>query len=163
MLAVDASTLILLAKTELLDLFLEEFNGKPAISTGVEIESTKKGTFDAILIKERIQQQKIIVKAVKNKDFVEKISKDFRLHLGEAETIALCIENQFKAVATDDYNAIKACSILQINYISALGILLRLNEQKKLDKKEAMLKLNALKYFGRYSDEIINECKNAVR
>ena len=132
-------------------------------SSAVEIESTKKGTFDAILIKERIQQGKIIVKSMKSNELAQKISKDFKLHWGGAETIALCIENKFKAVATDDYNAIKACSVLQINYISALGILLRLNEQKKLAKEEGMLKLKTLKYFGRYPDELINECKNSLR
>jgi len=163
MIAVDASTLILLAKTELLDLFLGSFPKKPFISAEVEKEATKKESFDALLIKERIKEKKILVRKVKSKKMAEKIAKDFRLHSGEAETLALCIENNWKLVGTDDYNAIKACIVLQIKYVSALSILIKLNKEKKLNKTEALLKLQNLVYFGRYSEEIISEVKNRLR
>jgi predicted nucleic acid-binding protein len=163
MIAVDASTLILLAKTELLDLFLESFPKKPFISVEVEKESTRKESFDALLIKERVKEKKILVRKVKSKKLVHKIERDFKLHQGEAETLALCIENKWNLIGTDDYNAIKACIVLKIKYTSAIGILLKLNKEKKLNEKEAILKLKRLDYFGRYSEEIIDEVKNRLR
>lgn len=157
--AFDASTLILLAKTELLDLFLDNFPSRSFISESVCAESTLKETFDALLITGRIKEKKIIVKPVKNRKMVEKISKDFKLHLGEAETLVLCIENNLQLVGTDDYNAMKACVVLQIAFISAIGILIKLQEKKALNKKEALLKLEKLCFFGRYSEEIIKEAR----
>ncbi|MDD5147877.1 MAG: hypothetical protein PHH08_00250 [Candidatus ainarchaeum sp.] len=159
---IDASTLILLAKSGLLDSFLENFPKTPFIAAEVEREATAKASFDAILIKERINGKKIVVKDVKNKKLVEKVSKDFRLHLGEAETIALCVENSWQLVGTDDYNAIKACIVLQIAYTSAIDILAKLCKEKILSKKEALTKLELLSYFGRYSDEIIEDVKNRL-
>ncbi len=163
MIAVDASTLILLAKTELLDLFLENFPSKPFISAAVEREATRKESFDAVLIKHRIKEKKIAVKKVKSRQLVEKISKDFKLHLGEAETLAMCLENNWQLVGTDDLNAIKACIVLRIEYTSAIDILLKLNKEEKLGKEEAFLKLRKLAHFGRYADKIINEVKKNLR
>ncbi|MBI2598142.1 MAG: hypothetical protein HYW50_03015 [Candidatus Diapherotrites archaeon] len=163
MIVLDASTLILLAKVGLLDLFLESLSKKPVISSTVLQEVTRKGSFDSLLIGERIKENKILSVQVKDNEFVEKIAKDFKLHLGEAETLALCLENNYDLVATDDYSAMKACVVLQIKYISAIGFLLKINKEKKLNKKEALLKLRQLSYFGRYSDEIIDEIKNNLR
>jgi len=161
MIVVDASTLILTAKTELLDIFLQSPN-KAIISTEVEKEATKKESFDAILIKQRIKENKITVKKVKAKKQVEKISKDFKLQKGEAETIILCIENKCKGIATDDYSAMKACSVLEIKYTSTLAILINAVKKKKLSKEEANIKLEQLERYGRYSKEIIEETKNRI-
>jgi len=163
MIAVDASTLVLLAKSDLLDLFLESFPRKPFISPVVENKATRKGSFDALLIRERIKEKKIGIKRVVKQALVEKISKDFKLHLGEAETIVLCLENNWQLVGTDDFNAIKACMVLQVNYVSAMAILLKLNKEKRLDKKESLLKLEKLVLFGRYAGDIIADVRNKLR
>ncbi|HZX34087.1 MAG TPA: hypothetical protein VFF09_01785 [archaeon] len=157
MLFVDASTLILAAKTELLDLFIGASSEQLAISAEVEKEATRKNTFDAMLIRQRIREKQITVKKVKIKETVKKIQRDFSLHQGEAETIVLCIENNGKAIATDDYNAMKACSVLKIEYITILGILLKSYKDKNLAKNEAKLKLEALAKYGRYSEDILED------
>ena len=157
MLFVDASTLILAAKTELLDLFIEASHEPLAISPEVEKEATQKKTFDALLIRQRIDEKRLTVKNVKGKATVKKIMVDFSLHKGEAETIALCMENSGKAIATDDYNAMKACSVLNIEYATSLGILLKLYKDKKLGKEDAKLKLDGLARYGRFSREIIDD------
>lgn len=157
MLFVDASTLILAAKTELLDMFIEASHEPLAVSVEVEKEATCKNTFDALLIRQRIGEKKILAKKVKDSGLVKKMALDFNLHKGEAETIVLCMENGGKAIATDDYSAMKACIVLGISYITILGVLLRLCEQKKLSKEEAKLKLEALARYGRYSREIIGD------
>ena len=161
MIVVDASPLILTAKTELLDIFLQS-KEKAIISEEVEKEATKKDSFDAILIKQRIKEKKITVKKVKGKKQVEKIAKDFKLQKGEAETIILCIENKCKGIATDDYNAMKACTVVGIKYISTLATLVNLAKKRKLSKEEAILKIEQLAKYGRYSKEIIDDVKNRI-
>ena len=163
MIAIDASTLILMAKTELLDLFLDNSGLKAFISRTVEKESTAKGSFDASLIERRIKEKKVFVKGVKNQAMVEKIGKDFRLHAGEAETIVLCVENRFRLIGTDDFNAMKACVVLNVPFTSAVEILLKLNQKNILTKKEALAKLGRLEYYGRYSGEIVEDAKKRMR
>ncbi len=163
MIAVDASTLILMAKTELLDLFLDNSGLKVFISGAVEKESTAKECFDALLIERRIIEKKIFVRKVKNRRMVERIGKDFRLHSGEAETIVLCVENGFRLIGTDDFNAMKACVVLNVPFTSAIEILLKLNQKSILAKGDALAKLERLEYYGRYSGEIIEDAKNRVR
>lgn len=162
MLFVDASTLILAAKTDLLDLFIEASHEKLVISIEVEKEATRKQTFDALLIKQRIEEKKIHVKKVKGQSMVRRMVSDFNMHRGEAETMVLCIENNGKYVATDDYNAMKACSVLNIGYITSLGILRQLYKHKKLGKEQALLKLEVLARYGRFSDEIINDFRKRL-
>ncbi|MFH1586751.1 MAG: hypothetical protein ABID38_02765 [Candidatus Diapherotrites archaeon] len=161
MIAVDASTLILTAKTELLDLFLQSTK-QAIISEEVEKEATKKESFDAILIRQRIKEKKISVKKAKGKKRVEKLAKDFKMHRGEAETLVLCLENNCRGIATDDYNAMKACTVLEIKYISTMAILINLVKKKKLNREEAMGKLDLLVKYGRYSKEIIDDAKNKI-
>ncbi|MDO8625767.1 MAG: hypothetical protein Q7R47_06805 [Candidatus Diapherotrites archaeon] len=157
MLFVDASTLILAAKTELLDLMIGQ--GQHALVIAVEVakEATQKKSFDALLIQQRIEGGKITVKEVKDKAMVKKIETDFNIHKGEAETIVLCMENTGHAIATDDYSAMKACAVLRIEYVTILGILLRLYETKKIGREEAKLKLERLAQYGRYSRAIISD------
>ncbi len=162
MLFMDASTLILAAKAELLDLFIEASHEPLAISKEVEKEATRKKAFDALLIRQRIDDKKLAVKKVKNKATVRKIMADFRLHKGEAETIALCMENNGKAIATDDYNAMKACSVLNMQYITSLGILLKLYKNDMLSGEDTELKLEGLARYGRFSDEIINDFRKRL-
>jgi predicted nucleic acid-binding protein len=144
-------------------LFLAHFSGKVFVSATVEKEATAKQSFDAMLIMERVKEKKIRVKKAGKRQLVEKIAKDFKLHWGEAETLALCIENNWQLVGTDDFNAIKACIVLQIKFASAISILLLLNSEKTLDKKGALLRLKKLEYFGRYSQEIISDAEKRLK
>lgn len=162
MLFVDASTLILVAKAEMLDLLIEESREPIAISTEVEKEAIRKNTFDALLVRKRVEEKKIAVKKVKDQAMVKRTMLDFNMHKGEAETIALCIKNKGKYVATDDYNAMKACSVLNIAYVTSLGILQQLYKNKKLSREQALLKFEALVRYGRFSDEIINDFRKRL-
>ena len=58
MIVFDSSTLILLAKKELLDVFLNNFDGIVAIPKVVREETCNKKTFDALLIEKRIEEEK---------------------------------------------------------------------------------------------------------
>src|SRR5207302_1922004 len=74
----DASTLILIAKTEILDSFLRDVGLHVAIPPEVEKEccSVKK-SLDALMIKKALDESRIRVTAVKDRKLVTKVQGDF--------------------------------------------------------------------------------------
>lgn len=164
MIVFDSSTLILLAKVELLDYFISEYNGKILIPREVEAEcGHKKESFDAMLIHKRIGERKIDVSEVSNVALCKKLMEDFSIDRGEAEVIALALDKRAKLIAVDDKNAIKACRILKIPFSSAVAILVRLVEHDVIDINTARGKLELLIKYGRYSNAIIKQVKDRLK
>ena len=92
MIVFDASTLILLAKAELLEKFLESVGQPIAIPKEVERECCQaKKKLDALLIQKAIDQNRVKVAAVKNRKLLKRVLEDFPLGKGEAEAIVLAI------------------------------------------------------------------------
>ncbi len=160
MIVFDSSTLILLAKVELLDTFLRDYKEKIIIPKAVEEESTIKETFDGLLIKKRIEEKRIEVRNV-DKEKVEDIKKDFRLGKGEAEAIILA-EQENGLLATDDRNAILACKIKNIQFTTAIDFVIRASEKKKIRKEEAKRRIDQLEKLGRYKKEIIDSAREKI-
>lgn len=163
MIVFDSSTLVLLAKSELLDGFLEDYKGKVLIPREVETESCgRKKSFDALLIRKRIQEKRIGVSKISNVAMCTRLIRDFRICRGEAEALALAVEKKAKLVATDDKNAIKACKLLKIHFTSAVAVLVRMKEKGAVDTEKAKAALTALVKYGRYSNRIIKEAKQKL-
>ena len=150
----DSSTLILLAKAGLLDVFMDDFPGHAWISKTVEKECLAKPSVDAKLIQSRIREGRIKVSPVRDNKLCSKMENDFNINRGEAEAVVMGA--QFKAiVATDDWNAIQACKVLRLPFTTALALLIRMREKNLLDKDLAISKLGALTEFGRYGADVI--------
>jgi len=98
MIVFDASTLILLAKVELLDLFLANSNLAFAIPGEVEKECCgSKKTLDALIIQKAVDESRVKVVAVKNRKLLAKLEADFSLGKGEAEAIALALNERLSS------------------------------------------------------------------
>ena len=97
----DASTLILIAKTEILDPFLRDVGLDVAIPLEVEKEccSVRK-SFDALMIRKVLAESRIRVIAVKNRKLVTKIQEDFGLGRGEAGAIVLALARKLASWAS---------------------------------------------------------------
>lgn len=162
MIVFDSSTIILLAKLEMLDLLLNASNQELVITEVVKSEVGAKNTFDALLIQKRIGEGNIKVRKV-NGNNIEKIMKDFSINIGEAETIALAITDKESLLATDDKNVINACKLLNIPFTTSIGLLLRAKEKNLLTGKEAEIKLDLLARYGRYKTSIINDAKRKLK
>ena len=163
MIVFDASTLILLAKADLLEKFLESV-GKPiAIPKEVERECCQaKKTLDALLIQKAINQKKVKVAAVKNRKLLERILRDFPLGKGEAGAITLASSEKAALVGIDDKQGINSCRLLGIPFTTAIDILIRMHEKELVEKDEALIKLEALQKYGRYNTEIIEDARSKL-
>jgi predicted nucleic acid-binding protein len=162
MLIFDASTLILIAKTEILDSFLHEVEFEVAIPPEVEKEccSVKK-SLDALMIQKALDKSEIRVIAVKNRKLVTKLEGDFSLGRGEAEAIVLALTEK-AVLGIDDKNGINACKLLGLTFTTAIGILVRMREKRLLTTNEALVKLEDLAKHGRYRKSILEDARRKL-
>ena len=130
MIVLDASTLILITKVELLDTFLATVSREVAVPGEVARECCAvKKTLDALVIQKALDESRIKALAVKNKKLVVKLSLDFGLGKVEAEAIALAMKERAQLIGIDDKSGINACKLLGIGFTTALGILIRSYEK----------------------------------
>ena len=164
MLIFDSSTLILLAKAELLDIFLDDFQSKPLLPGAVEAESTGNPSRpDGLLIQQRILEDRLTVREILQPKILSRLVQDFRLGLGEAEALVLALEiGDAAIVVTDDRNAIRACKILRIGFVTSLAILVRAVEKGLLTRAEGERSLERLKLFGCFRDELVEEVSRQI-
>ena len=125
----DASTLILIAKTETLDPFLRGAELEVVIPLEVEKEccSVKK-SLDALMIQKALDESRIRVIAVKDRKLVTKLQGDFGLGRDEAEAIVLALAEKTRVLGIDD----NACKLLGVAFTTAIGILVRMREKRLL-------------------------------
>jgi predicted nucleic acid-binding protein len=160
MLIFDASTLILMARIELLDSFLASASIEVAVPVEVEKECcSHKKTLDALLIQKAIDDMRMRVTAVNDRKLVVKLEHDFSLGRGEAEAIALAVVKRADLLAIDDKNGINACKLLGIRFTTAAGILVRCREKQLLGGEEVLSRLDQLEKFGRYKRSILDDVR----
>jgi predicted nucleic acid-binding protein len=160
MVVFDASTLILIAKGDLLDLFLTSINVPVAIPSEVEKECCGfKKALDAIIIQKALDESRIKVFALRNRRLVAKLQTDFSLGKGGSEAIALALDEKAQIVSIDDKNGIDACKVLGIAFTTAVGILVRSREKGLLEGPDASAKLALLAKHGRYKHSIIEDAR----
>jgi predicted nucleic acid-binding protein len=163
MIVLDASTLILIAKIELLDAFLTGIEWEVAVPVEVARECCgAKKTLDAFMIQKALDESRVKVLAVKNKKLVAKLSFDFRLGKGEAEAIALAINEGARLVGVDDKCAINACKLLGMGFTTAVGILIRSYSKGLIQRSGAVAKLDLLAVYGRYQISIIEDARRKL-
>jgi predicted nucleic acid-binding protein len=163
MIVVDASTLILVAKMEILDSFLDGVESQIVIPTEVAKECCAvKKSLDALLIQKALDESRIRVAAAKDKKLVAKLRGDFGLGKGEAEAIVLALAEKTAVLGIDDKNGINACKLLGIAFTTAIGILIRMCEKGLLTVGEALGKLATLEKHGRYKQSIVEDAKRKL-
>ena len=163
MVVFDSSTLILLARTEVLEVFISNFPGQVLIPEKVREEVLMKDSEESPQITALIHGKRIGVLRVDDRKLPQKLMEDFNIDLGEAEAITLALQKKGAVVATDDRNAIRACKLLKIDFITAIAILIRAAEKKLFSRSEALLKLDKLASVGRYKKLIIADARRQIK
>jgi predicted nucleic acid-binding protein len=155
MIIFDASTLILLAKIDILKKTLSRYKG--VMTECVKEEINYKNDFVSKQINEQIINGKILVFKNPEQQKINQILKDFPIGKGEATALILAKEDK-AVIATDDGLAIKVSKILEVKFVTAIHFLIWLN----LDKSVSLAKLELLQEYGRYSIKIINDAKEKI-
>ena len=156
MIVFDASTLILLAKIDILQLVLNKYGG--VIPESVKEEIIFKKAMDTELIVQQIKDGNLALEKNPNKDKMNHILKDFPLGRGEVAALIMAKEKDI-VLATDDGLAIKVCKIFGVKFATAIHFLIGAG----LDKSLAIEKLKLLKKYGRYSADIIKDTEERIR
>lgn len=162
MLVSNTSTLVLLAKTECLEAFIEI---SPTITIPLQVKQEAlfdKDSYYARLIQRLIKEKKIKVISA-NENQITKIISQFKLDEGEAAAYTLFDKKKHKAILTDDGELIKLCKLEKVPFICAMAVVIRLYEKKKLSKEETLEKLKDLHLVGRYSEKLYEHFKSQVK
>lgn len=160
MIIFDASTLILLAKIEILKVITQ--TREILISKEVEAEATcRPELLDAKIIIELIKTGQIKVIKVKDSVLFKRLREDFAIAEGEASVLLLARQRQ-AILATDDGQTIKACKVLGVKFVTAIHFLLSAYYQKRISRDLALVKLERLKNLGRYDVKIIADAINRI-
>lgn len=136
----NASPLIIFAKIrklELLQAVTKEIIAPHAVYEEVVLKG--KDAPDALLLKEFIEKKKIIVKVLnkEGKEKAEQLEKTYKnIDYGEAETIALALEQKESIVLIDEKNARDVAKLHGLIPKGSLSILLRAFQRKQIDEKE---------------------------
>ncbi|MBI5236226.1 MAG: hypothetical protein HY886_08260 [Deltaproteobacteria bacterium] len=162
MIVFDSSTLILLAKIDVLELFISDYGGQVVIPEKVREEVLMKDGDETPGLYALIKDARIGVLRASDGKLPQKLMDDFNIDSGEAEAIAAALKKR-ATVATDDRNAIRACKFLKIDFITAIAILIRAVEKGLIDKSEAIFKLEKLADVGRYKKTIIVDARRHIK
>ncbi len=163
MIVFDSSSLILLARIDILYIFIANYHGNVLIPERVKSEVCIKGREETPIIEKMIKDNIINSIKVKSTKQIKKLMEDFSIDLGEAEALLLALQEKANIVATDDRNAIRACKMLNIDSVTAIAILLRSFEKNLIDRDDTLIKLKKLESIGRYSKAIINDAEQKIR
>jgi len=153
----DSCTIILLAKSTVLEKLTENFTIIITKEVYEEIMKGKEKMFEDALLVERLNDQhKIIRKNCKN-EIRKKLEQDFNMGAGESSTIALGIENQKYIIGTDNKQGRKASRINNLNLVGSIEIVVSLFKKKSITKDKAYNSLKLLKDEGWFNDYLIEK------
>lgn len=160
MVALDASTLILLAKCDLLPLLAER---TPLIvPAAVKREAlARPELYDAKVIASMIEDGRVRVARPERPEARGRLEADFGLGAGEAEALLLAKERNV-ALGTDDGPAIRAAKIMGVPFFTAIHVLVELHARGRLDRERALSKLDVLARLGRYNSRILDDARAKI-
>jgi predicted nucleic acid-binding protein len=160
MVVLDASTLILLAKSDLLMLLAD----RTEIQIPREVEGeavAREELYDARMIKEMLSSGKIQVTKSVPSGRLRRVQVDFGLEAGEAAALILAKESN-QALGTDDGPAIKAAKIIGVPFFTAIHVLLELYQKDRISREAALARLDTLQKVGRYNAQILEDARKRI-
>jgi predicted nucleic acid-binding protein len=156
----DASTLILLAKTDLLPILTERNELHISFTVNQEV-LFKPERYDAQMIERLIGEERLHVTDDEPAHHVRRICQDFNLDKGEVASLLLA--RKYNApIGTDDGVAIKAAKIMGIPFFTAIHVLIELSQKRRIPKELALAKVDLLGQVGRYSRSILDHARSRV-
>ncbi len=158
----DACTIILLAKSSVLESFAK--NSKVNITEEVKEEVLKgkpKMFLDALLL-ERLLKERIIEAVKTDKTLTKKLMKDFNMGEGEASIITRGIK-EGSIIATDNRQGRKVAQINNLPIIGSIEIIVNLYQKNKIDQDKATEALKILQRVGWFEQYLIEKAKEDIK
>ena len=161
----DASSLILLAKTNLIGTVIELFDMRISERVFKEtvISGKKRQREDAHIIEANINMGHIQVIKTKYDKEVRHIAKSFNLGRGEEESIILYLQLKADLLLIDDRGGIKTSKILKLNWATVPNLLPLLIKLNRINKERALDVLAKLQIYGRYKLNYILEIEGRIK
>ncbi len=161
----NASPLILLAKVGalgILTFFFDKIFIPPAVYRETVGESMEETHADALLIKNLVDEQRIVVKVDFRHVLDEKGFSSSNLHPGELEALELALSlSDEKVVLLDDEEARKIARSFNLHVKGTLGLLIDYRKAGQVDKPGALILLDELNKIMYMSADLYREvCKN---
>ncbi len=157
----DSSSLILITKAGLLSILCKEF----------EVEIPMKVFEETVIAGKDLQKPSAfqVEKAIHAKDIaVKKLStikesSVYPLSGGEKEAVELYFQSEADLLLMDDWSGIRAAKTLNINWTTALGLLMEFVDRKKISRQDGIEALRILQNEGRYKLDFITEAFNEIQ
>lgn len=163
MIILDASTLILIVKAEVLDVFLGDLREEVGIPPAVYEECCGGSkTPGGLTISKAVNEGKLSIKNLRNTAVAAKLAEDFNMARGESEAIALALQEKAQLVGIDDRRGIQACKLLGLSFTTALAILVRSFQKGLITREDAEVRLSLLARYGRYKSSLIEDARRKL-
>ncbi len=143
----DACSIILLAKTSVLESAAKKHSIEITRSVYDEVIAGKKKVAPDALLLEKLCKERLITINTENKNKIKKIMKDFNMGKGEATTIAQGIDNDF-IIATDNRQGRKAAEIYGFPLVGSIEIIVDLHRKKLIPYEKAKVAIKTLQKEG---------------
>jgi predicted nucleic acid-binding protein len=153
---VDACSIILLAKSDVLGSFSEwkDISVSRGVSNEVS-EGKKKVYYDALVFEKMVDEKRVKIVDVENKKLLREFKDRYGLGRGEAETIVLYLDKNYDGLITDNKQGRKIAKLFDIHPIGTPDIIVALCKSKQITKEKAMEALCIIRRFGWFVDSII--------
>ena len=157
MIVKDTMVIIHLAKITLLEKSCRYFK-RVLIPEEVHREilaGQEKGYEDVTITQELVTSEKISIKRVQDKSFLRR-AQEFNVQRGEAEALALYWQEKAEYLATDDDALRKRSTVMDLKIIGTPAIVLKLYQEKLIEKRKFQDSVHALKKIGWFSPVVID-------
>ncbi len=163
-LVIDACSIILIGKATVLEKLAEwkKVIISPTVYKEV-IEGKNKKFIEALLLERLSNENKISIQSNANEEIIKKLINDFGLGEGEAESIAIAIDEKNKMIVTDNKQGRKASRIYGLNLIGSIEIIVILFKLKQITKEKAIMALEILRKVGWFQDYLIEKAMEEIK
>ena len=158
----DATSLILLAKVGLLELFTGRNPVVVPQRVFEEVAKGKdKGRLDAFLV-EKLRDEKKLGINFPNEETKAKIQKLFNIKGGESDVLAVSLETR-AIILTDDKKCLNAAKALKLEFATTLDVITALSRKGAISSERALKCIDGLEEYGWYAKDLIKIYKEAVK
>ncbi|MBN2152204.1 MAG: hypothetical protein JW839_12205 [Candidatus Lokiarchaeota archaeon] len=161
----NSSPLILLAKTRALDILTHFFDTiyiPSYVHREVVEDGMMNGYADALLVKNLVDSKKIIVASDFPHVLLGKGIVLHGLHPGEVEALDLALSFKGDTILLDDEEARKIARTLGLVVKGTLGMLIDYNKAGRMDKDQALKKLEELNKIMYLSGDVYRIVENSL-